>query len=87
MERIRPEFDVEIGTVKERADGISDSKMRAFNRAVLIGGVGTCGAHFVFEALEETADFRVMVEFSALVQVDVLTRRTGRMVLEKVLKP
>lgn len=87
MKRIRPKCRRKIGSMEHSTDGISNSLMCTFNRAVLVGRISTSGANVVVKTFEESLDLGVLVEFTTLVHVDILVSAPGCMVLEEVTKP
>jgi hypothetical protein len=87
MEGIGPEVGVEIGSSEHHAQGIANGLVGTFDGAVLVRAVSAGGQNIVAMTLKESANFVVVVKFASLVQVDLLTRDFGSMLLQPVIKP
>ena len=84
MERIRPKLRLKTGTVEHGMNGVGDSSMPLFNCTILIGCVGTSGAYFKLVLVKNLTNFRVVVQFSSLVQIGILLGNLWRMMLKKM---
>ena len=87
VKSIGPKLGFQGGTKQERAQPIANVEMRAFDRAILMGGVGTGGADFAVAFSKQFLDFRVVVKFTALVKEDILARALGGMIFQEVAEP
>ena len=57
--------------------------MCSFDRAILVGGVSSCGIDFISKGLKEFMHFGVFVEFPALVHDDTFVVAVGGGVFAK----
>ena len=81
MEGVRPELDGELSANEEGTNGIGDSQMSTFNRSILIGSVGTSRTNLKTMATKKGSNLRIVVEFTALIQVDIFSRALVSMIL------
>jgi hypothetical protein len=63
---------------------ISNGLVGSFNRAVLMGAVGTGGPNGVAKTLKESANFLIIIKFASLVHADILARDLGSVLLEPI---
>jgi hypothetical protein len=84
VECIRPELDGKVRADEKRAYGVSDGAVSAFDGAVLVGCVGASGVDIVSELFEKCRDFRVVIQFTTLVEENVFVGAGGRMLGKKV---
>lgn len=88
VEGIWPERHAKIGTGKESANSICNREMTAFDRSILMGGMGASGIDGVTKFSKEVTNLRIGVELAALVKMDIVFVRTvGGMRLEKTAEP
>ena len=87
MKCIRPKLGVQGGSKKQRAQPVSNSEMGTLDGAILMGGVSTGGADFVVVFCKQFLDFRMVVEFTALIKEDILVGTSRAVVFEEVSQP
>ena len=77
VKSVGPKTGVEIGTGEESANGIGDDEVTAFDRTILMGGVGAGGAEFIAELGEEGAHLRIGIKLATLIKMNVFIRTGG----------
>jgi hypothetical protein len=87
VEGVGPEVSIEIGASEHRAQSIADGLVGTSNGTVLVGTVSAGRQDIVSVTLKKSANFVVIVKFASLVQVDILTRDFGSVLLQPVIKP
>lgn len=74
MKGIGPKASIKVGANQHGAKGVPNGLMSSFHGAILMGAIGTSRTNGIAMALEKSADFLVVVQFSTLVEVDILAR-------------
>ena len=87
MKGIWPKLDGEVGSREEAADFGSNRPMSPFNRSILARCISASRTDGIASLEEEFLDFRVPVEFTTLVHVNILPRAVRGVVIKEATKP
>jgi hypothetical protein len=74
-------MSVEISTNQHGANGIANGLVGLLDMTILMGTVSTSGPDGVAMSLEEGTDLLIVVEFTLLIQVNILTWNLGSILL------
>jgi hypothetical protein len=88
MEHKWPEKSIETSTREHDMKGITNGLVGSFDASILMRTIRASGANTIAKLFEHRIDFRILVEFSALVEVDILVGNARRIAEdEPVVKP
>ncbi len=87
MECIGPEACVEISTNQHGPKCVTNCLVSTFDRAILMRAISASGADSISKALEESANFLIIIKFATLVHVDVLSGDLRCILLKPVFEP
>ena len=70
-ECVRPKLDIQIRTNQQGTDMITDNAVSAFNRAVLMRGIGACRMNFISMFCKDIDNIRVRIKFATLIHKNI----------------
>jgi len=72
LESKGPETSVKIASSEFSTESVANMAMRALDETILMRGVRTSGKDIIFKFFEEETNFRIIEQFTALVEVNIL---------------
>ena len=88
LKSVWPETSIKGGAIEHGTEGITDGLMRAFDGTILVGSISTSRTEGIRKLLSKEITYSwIMVEFTPLVQNDILVISSGGMTEEPSTKP
>jgi hypothetical protein len=73
LKGVEPKAGIKIGPIQHGTEAIADGLVRTFHGAVLVRSIGSRGIDIIVEfLLEKGTDGRAVVQFTTLIEHDIL---------------